>query len=97
MSQWVRIHKFGNLCFRKYPTQDDRSHLEKTDSRESPAEIQEIRAQVKTPAAHNTKIVTRDSDANVGVGQKEELAVVPNHPVGRDQNQLDVASSFLGA
>ena len=69
-SYWVRILKFwsGKPCFRIYPTQDDRPHLEKADSRESPAESQEIRAQVKTPAAHNTKIVTRDSDYDIGVG-----------------------------
>ena len=34
------------------------------------AESQEIMAQVTEPAAHKTKIVTTDFDADIGVGQK---------------------------
>ena len=39
VSEWVRIQKFwsGNVCFRKYQTQDERPHMEKADSRASPA------------------------------------------------------------
>ena len=32
---------------------------------------QEFRAQVKTPAARSTKIVTKDSDDEIGIGQNE--------------------------
>ena len=38
---------------------------------------QEIRAQVKTPAAHNTKIMTKVSDADIRVGQKENAIISP--------------------
>ena len=69
VSQWVRNQNcwYGNLCFRNYPIQDDRPHMEKADSRESLVVTHKIKAQVKMPGASNTMSVAKYSDASIEI------------------------------